>query len=291
MASKCVNCGKDLSLWGKMLGGNNALCPQCKIERQGRIDQYLAKLCEFGSDNYLSLEEGRRLDDLQKALGLQESDLAEADRTLKNLREVTKKADIGEYERKLDQMGEDGLLTDQEEKELSDLLVQLRLENADIEHTFGKFMHLKRLTAIRAGNLPVLMADILLKKNEQCHYEIRCELAEEKRRTRYEGGTRGISLRVAKGLYYRVGGFKGERIVDTSNEVSDQGTLYLTNKRIIFVGTKKSVTYPIDKIVNFTKFTNAIQFQKENEAKPKYFLIKDEFVADEIGMILSKIAQ
>ncbi len=61
-------------------------------------------------------------------------------------------------------------------------------------------------------------------------------------------------------------------MVDTFKEVTDSGTLYITNKRIIFVGTKKNVTYPLNKVVNFIKYRDAVQFQKENEARPKYFL-------------------
>lgn len=131
--------------------------------------------------------------------------------------------------------------------------------------------------------------DILLKEGEHCHYEIPCDLIEERSRTKYVGGTQGVSFRITKGVYYRVGGFKGERIVDTFKETTDSGTLYITNKRVIFVGAKKNVTYTLNKIVNFTKYSDAVRFQKENESRPKYFLIKDQDSIDEIGLILYQI--
>jgi len=65
--------------------------------------------------------------------------------------------------------------------------------------------------------------------------------------------------------------------------------LYITNKRVIFVGAKKNVTYPLGKIVNITKFSDAIHFMKENEKKPKYFLINNQFYIDEIGIIVNHI--
>jgi len=72
-------------------------------------------------------------------------------------------------------------------------------------------------------------------------------------------------------------------------QVTDRGTLYITNKRVVFTGTKKNVTYPQNKIVNFVKYRGAVQFQKENEARPKYFLIDDQDSIDEIGLILARL--
>jgi GRAM domain. len=170
-------------------------------------------------------------------------------------------------------VGEDGYLEPQEEAELNALKEELGLGNEEIAPTCGQLVRLKRLTAIKNGQLPVLDADILLKKGELCHFEVSCDLVEERSRTRYVGASQGVSFRIAKGLYYRVGGFKGERVVDTYKQVTDSGTLYITNKRVVFTGTKKNVTYPLNKIVNFVKYRDAVQFQKENEARPKYFVL------------------
>ncbi len=61
------------------------------------------------------------------------------------------------------------------------------------------------------------------------------------------------------------------------------GTLYITNKRVVFAGTKKNVTYPLNKIVNFVRYRDAVQFQKENEDRPKYFLIDDRTASMKSG--------
>jgi hypothetical protein len=289
MAQKCADCGKELSFWSKIFPSDRKLCPACKNINKEKVEQFISRLNEFGLDRYLDFQEEQELVELQQSLGLTAEDLREAQRKLTNLRRLTRNADIARYEEKLGQVGEDGYLSPQEEYELNELKEQLSLADDEISHTYGKLTRLKRLSAIKDGHLPVLAADILLKKGEQCHYEISTDLIEEKSRTRYVGGSKGVSFRIAKGVYYRVGGFKGERIVDTFKEVTDSGTLYITNKRVVFVGAKKNVTYQLNKVVNFTKYPDALQFQKENESKPRYFLIKDQDAIDEIGLILSQI--
>ncbi|MEW6276193.1 MAG: hypothetical protein AB1556_13925 [Bacillota bacterium] len=289
MAQKCADCGKELSFWSRLFPSSRKLCPGCKNARREKIKQYVSKLNEFGADRYLTPAEERELAALQQSLGLSDEDLKEARRTLANLRQSTKNFDLARYEEKLRQVGEDGYLEPQEEAELNALKEELGLSDEEIAPTCGQLIRLKRLTAIKNGKLPVLAADILLKKGELCHFEVSCDLVEEKSRTRYVGGSQGVSFRIAKGVYYRVGGFKGERVVDTYKQVTDSGTLYITNKRVVFAGTKKNVTYPLNKIVNFVKYRDAVQFQKENEARPKYFLIKEQDIIDEIGLILTQL--
>jgi len=79
------------------------------------------------------------------------------------------------------------------------------------------------------------------------------QLLEEKTKTRYVGGSAGVSFRVAKGVTFRTGGFRGSPIKETYKEVTDTGNIYVTNKRVLFVGARKNVSYPINKIIDITK--------------------------------------
>jgi hypothetical protein len=49
-------------------------------------------------------------------------------------------------------------------------------------------------------------------------------------KTRYVGGSHGVSIRIAKGLYYRVGAFKGERVQTKNLVLEGIGALVITNK-------------------------------------------------------------
>lgn len=65
--------------------------------------------------------------------------------------------------------------------------------------------------------------------------------------------------------------------------------LYITSKRVVFTGGSKNITYPINKIVNLVRYSDGIQFQKENESGIKIFLFDNEYAIDEIGALIFKL--
>jgi hypothetical protein len=86
------------------------------------------------------------------------------------------------------------------------------------------------------------------------------------------GASRGVSIRIAKGIYYRVGAFKGEPVVTSSLQPKYGGALILTNKNIYFYSSEKTMRFPYSKIISFVPFEDGlgIQLDKAN-AKPIYF--------------------
>lgn len=202
-----------------------------------------------------------------------------------------RKSAIEQYENKLDNIVSFGTISEENESELHEFMLSLRITESDIEHTKSKLQRIKKLTLLRSGELPTIevYGEMILKKNELCHYSAGSNLIEERSKTRYVGGSQGVSVRIAKGLYYRVGQFKGERVVDTFKQVTDSGTLFITNQRVCFVGRTKSITYPINKIISFNIYSDAVQIIKENDSKPKYFSINSTDYLDEIGVVLSRI--
>ena len=95
---------------------------------------------------------------------------------------------------------------------------------------------------------------------------------EEKTRTRYVGGSRGVSVRIAKGVYYRAGAFKGERIKTSETIHADNGLMAVTNKHLYFSGNSKRFRVKFDKIVAFEPFSDGIGIQKDAAtAKPQSF--------------------
>ena len=285
----CKKCGKEFPSSFLRIFFQTDICAACKNVKKERVQLYVDKLEEYGMDKYLDVPEEKKLAELRTDLGLDDDDLKHANRMLRNLRKMTKLADVEQYVKKLKEIAEDNYLSPEEETELLNLRRTLSLSEEDISHTIEALIHLKRLTALKTGKLPILETDLLLKKREVCHYEIPAELIEEKTKTEYIGGTSGVSVRISKRVYYRVGGFKGKRVIKTSKEVTDRGSLYITNKRILFTGEKKTVTYPVNKVVKINKFADAIQFQKESEAKLKYFVVGDQNSIDEIGIIVRRI--
>jgi len=289
LSEVCLSCGKELSFWSSLLSFKRGLCPSCKQIKGDQINQYINKLKEFGIDNYLESSEITELNDLQMKLELSKEDLEDAYDMINNLLINTKMADIQRYEQKLVELGEDGELSKEDEAALDAIKQDFDLSEDDIKHTYGYLCHLKKLTAINNGNLPVLNTDLLMKKGEVCHYEINTKLIEEKTKTSFVGGSQGFSIRIAKGVTYRTGGYKGERVEDVYREITDTGTLYITNKRILFIGANKNVSYTLKSISNYVKYSDGIQFQKENDTSPKLFIIDNTDCNDEIGLIVFKL--
>jgi hypothetical protein len=189
-------------------------------------------------------------------------------------------AKVKEYKNRIDGMIDDKILTQDEETELKMLSEQFDMRLEDFPDLQFQVERVRALTRISSGMLPVIPAPpILLKKNEICHGELPVALHEIRTRTVYVGGYQSVSFRIAKGVRYTVGGFR------------DEGTLFITNQRIVFTGTRKAVTYPINKLLGFNRFGNAIQFQKENDAKPKWFVNEDSLVIEEISLLTSLVTK
>lgn len=232
-------------------------------------------------------------------LGLNDNDVKKANEKLEKLCLSTAKVDAAAHKQKIDEcdrriasISSDGIITLEEENELSELMRSLGLTESDLPDMSRRTLFDARmLTTISRGVFPELQVSLLLKPNEICHFMSPAQLMEELTKTRYVGGSHGASFRVAKGVTFRTGSFRGQPIKENYAKITDDGTLYVTNKKVLFVGMKKNVSYPINKIVDITKYTDGIKFQKENENKPRVFLINQRLHIDAIGLIVSMLAQ
>lgn len=88
-------------------------------------------------------------------------------------------------------------------------------------------------------------------------------LYEEVVRRQSVGASRGISVRVASGIYYRVGAFKGEPLVTSSLQPKYSGSLIITNKNVYFYSVQKSFRLPYGKILSFVPFEDGIGIQPD----------------------------
>jgi hypothetical protein len=73
------------------------------------------------------------------------------------------------------------------------------------------------------------------------------------------------ALKAAKAFYLQSGSN------NTSSQILkliDTGTLYLTNKRIIFAGDKKTSNIKIDKILELTPYSDGVAIRKETGKSP-----------------------
>ena len=99
---------------------------------------------------------------------------------------------------------------------------------------------------------------------------------EDKTRREYVGGSRGVSVRVVKGVYYRVGAYQGHSISHTERTVVDTGLLAITNKSLYFGGSQKSFRIAFPKIVSFQPYSDGIAIMRDSaNAKAQVFVTGD----------------
>lgn len=95
-------------------------------------------------------------------------------------------------------------------------------------------------------------------------------------RTHYTGGSQGISIRVMRGVYYRVGSFRGEPVKADYLSTEDSGALTIATRNVYFVGTHKALKIPVRKIASAQLYSDGIEIlQNGVSAKPAIFTIDD----------------
>jgi hypothetical protein len=114
-------------------------------------------------------------------------------------------------------------------------------------------------------------------------------LSEEQTRSTYVGGYSGVSIRVADGLYYHLGGMRGHREQSTSLQEEDYGYFLVTTRAVYFGGTEKGINFrlPYSQVVRFQPYSDAVGICK-NGAKEKIFAPQQ---VPDIGWFLFNILQ
>jgi hypothetical protein len=191
---------------------------------------------------------------------------------------------VSGWERAVEAAFEDGVLTAQEETALSDLKQHFSLSQQSLDRNgaYSKLVKGAVLRDILDGNLPERVQvdgnlPFNLQKDEKIVWVFPgVKYFEEKTRTRYVGGSQGVSIRIAKGVYYRTGSFKGERVQTSETIHADTGLFGVTNKHVYFAGPSKRFRIAYNKIVSFEPFSDGIGVQRDAQtAKPQSFATGD----------------
>ena len=90
------------------------------------------------------------------------------------------------------------------------------------------------------------------------------------------GSSHGLSIRVARGVYYRPSTFRS-RVIETEETVhQDTGLLGFTTKHIYFSGPRKKFRMRYDKIADFEPYGDGFSIMKDTQtAKPPAFRTGD----------------
>lgn len=229
----------------------------------------------------------------------------------------------------------DGIVTDDESKEIDSFFYGSELEAADVQkaksnvfvdlvrqaiadrrvtsaeytalENIGKqlSLHPDALNWMRAqvqnfrflshieegGPLPTVQApSMILQKGEIAHVAVPAQMYEERVvRSTYQGGSRGVSIRLMKGISYRVGGHRGQIQSERALVIKSTGTFVITNQRLVFSGDKKSAATTYSKFLDFQVYSDAIQYSVTNRQKPFIIGFPENDTSELCALIISRI--
>lgn len=167
------------------------------------------------------------------------------------------------------------LITDQrlspnEENELNAIAASFNVKLIINEQTKEQLQKLKLYWVLENSDLPIVQTNISLQKGESCFICVPnvnwFELRAVRKSVSYSGYS--TSFKVAKGFYLRSGSYKPRSYSVDQMTLIDNGTLYLTNKRIIFTGYKKNSNTKIEKILSVSPYEGGVQIDKETGKSP-----------------------
>lgn len=191
---------------------------------------------------------------------------------------------IRAWEKAVDAFLDDGILDTNEEARLVEFKEHFALSQSDLNGN-GALMKTTKAAVIRDvldGKIPQRMSvdgafSINFQKGEKVVWAFAdSKYLEDKTRRTYVGGSQGVSIRVMKGVYYRVGAFKGQAVESTERVHVDTGWVVVTDKNIYFAGPRKSLRLPYGKIVSFEPFSDGVGVMRDTAtAKPQIFVTGD----------------
>jgi hypothetical protein len=151
---------------------------------------------------------------------------------------------------------------------------------------FAILTQVMTLRDLRRGLLPTRHrsgagSSIVLKVGDQIIWSFgNSTRLEMKTAAHYEGGSQGVSIRIVKGISYRVGAFKGRRVETNSLANCGAGSLVVTNKRVQFLSPAGNKSIDISAIEVVDRYSDGIGITPKH-GKAQFFIgVEPLFAAD-----------
>jgi hypothetical protein len=148
-----------------------------------------------------------------------------------------------------------------------------------------------QIAKLNDGRLPVVeQPHLITKRGELVHLEITARLMKEVAVRQWQGGSQGVSFRIAKGVRYRVGSMRGHMVtVGTQLQVADEGVLAITNQRVAFLGARKTIDMPYTKVIGLHLYADGVSFSLSNRQNAPLFTVGMD--TDVLGALLNAAMQ
>ena len=215
------------------------------------------------------------------------------DRHLQDLDEAMQEARLGPGQRKrilirawetaVEGTLEDGLLSLDEENALARYADHFELtEDMDGNGVHTSLVQAAVIRDVTMGIIPQRQnvqgrVPFNLMKSEQLVWVIGgVDYLETVTRRERRGTSHGVSIRVARGLYYRPSTFRSRPVEWEETVKTDTGLLGMTTKHVYFAGSRKKFRVRYDKIVSFEPYEDGFGIMRDAQtAKPQTFVTGD----------------
>lgn len=142
---------------------------------------------------------------------------------------------------------------------------------------------------IENGDMPSVAADVPLEGDETCHLVLFAERHEALPALESIDREGIVSVRIARGVYYRAGSASTEPLNRSTLRPADRGRMLITSKRVLFEGDEGSVTVRHRDIVSFQVYADAIVLERRAGVGPWFTIAGDtEMAAVVLGAALAR---
>jgi uncharacterized Zn finger protein (UPF0148 family) len=262
MAKSCKDCGAALPLFSFA-----KLCSTCEAKEKAIRAEEKEALKQF--QNQRQAIEDSIIS--SKAISSQQ---------LEFLRKIDKKYSVDLYEKVYSGFEQDKELEEKELDTLNKIQEAKGLTNEDISYVDKVLPYIYAASIKDEGKLPtpeinlVGANPLILKKGETIHFASSAKLSEIRTTyLGYEGRSAGSSIRVMKGMTFRLGANRGHMVKEENYRPTSAGALIITNQRLYLDPSpgSKPVTIPLNKVASYGCYQNGFEVYKEGREKAYLF--------------------
>lgn len=186
---------------------------------------------------------------------------------------------------------DDDVLSVEEEEHLHRLGDVLGTPVQAMEHKNYELFEELVIAGINDGRFPHLPnPGMMVKRGEEAYGSFNAALMKEQAVREYRSGSSSVSIPLGGGVRYRVGGTRGRSVViGTELVVQDTGLLYVTNQRVVFAGSAKTLEFRNDRVVSLEQFSDGLRLSVSNRQAASLFRTTSPSVA--AALITASISQ
>ena len=233
-------------------------------KRKG-LDLYSQKIKELLVDGNLSEEDKTILEQIKKEHNLTDKDV--------------EKYNLAGFKIFFNKITDDSRITEVERKELVKIYSDLNLPTDNLAYNQSDFNKYHTLYLIDEGKLPTIDVpnlNVNLSNGEKLHYVNKAFIVKNKSVTKsYNYSGFSASIRIAKGLRYRVGNVKINPQKVNVMMTDDAGTFYLTTENLGYIGLNKHFSMPYEKISSLDIRDGFLYLYKKGKEGPFIISMND----------------